>query len=222
MNIEKNIIQFIKGDGKSGGRNPKERYASFDYCYNHFQTFREKGEIEKIADKDNMQTSCLHLSFYLASWGMLRGSSFMLEKSIKYYEPLISNIAKFDKRIWDIDVDNYIEENIELLLKCRDMIYKSLGNGSRLTDTLTTKIMLGVFSNVPAYDDFFRKGFKVHSFGKKSLRMMAKFYEENKKIIDKYKIHTFDFSTGKETHRKYNKAKIIDMIGFVEGQNKGR
>jgi hypothetical protein len=167
-----------------------------------------------------MQTSCLHIGFYLASWGMLRGSSFLLEKSIKCYEPLISSIAKFDKRIWDIDVDSYTEENIELLLECRDMICRSLGNGNKLTDTLSTKIMLGVFSNVPAYDDFFRRGFNVHSFGKKSLRKIAKFYDDNKEIIDKYKIRTFDFLTGKETHRTYTKAKIIDMICFIEGQNK--
>lgn len=219
MNIEKNITQFIEGNGKNGGKNPNERYASFDYCYNHFQYFRENGCVEKIANKENMQMSCLHLAFYLASWGMLRGSSFLLEKSIKYYEPLIIDISKIDKRIWEIDVDDYTEDNIELLLKCRDMICKSLGNGSKLTDTLTTKIMLGIFSNVPAYDDFFRRGFNVHSFGKKSLRKIAMFYNENKEIIDKYKIHTFDFSTGKETQRKYTKAKIIDMICFMEGQN---
>lgn len=220
MNIEKNITQFIEGKGKNGGRHPIERYASFDYCYNYFQSFRERGCIDKIANKDNMQTSCLHLGFYLASWGMLRGSSFLLEKSIKCYEPLIINIAKFDKRIWEIDADSYTDENIKLLIKCRDMICKSLGNGSNLTDTLTTKIMLGVFSNVPAYDDFFRKGLNVHSFGKKTLKMIAKFYKENKEIIDKYQIYSFDFSTNKASKRKYTKAKIIDMACFIEGQNK--
>ena len=81
--------------------------------------------------------------------------------------------------------------------------------------------MLGIFSNVPAYDDFFRKGFNVYSFSEKSLRKIAKFYDDNKEIIDKYKIHTFDFSSGKETHITYTKAKIIDMIYFMEGQNKG-
>jgi hypothetical protein len=37
-----------------------------------------------------------------------------------------------------------------------------------------------------------------------------------------YKIDIFDFTTGKETQRKYTKAKIIDMICFIEGQNKKR
>ena len=128
MNIDENITQFVKGNGKNGGKNPKERYASFDYCYNHFQYFREKGCIEKMANQDNLQTSCLHIGFYLASWGMLRGSSFLLEKSIKHYESLISNISKFDKRIWDIDADSYTEDNIKLLLEGRDMVCRSLGN----------------------------------------------------------------------------------------------
>lgn len=220
MNIDENITQFVKGNGKNGGKNPDERYASFDYCYNHFQYFRENGCIEKMTNQDNMQTSCLHIGFYLASWGMLRGSSFLLEKSIKHYESLISNIAKFDKRIWDIDADSYTEDNIKSLLECKDMVCKSLENGNKLTDTLSTKIMLGIFSNVPAYDVFFRKGLNVHSFGKKSLREIANFYDGNQEIIDKYKIRTFDFSTGKETHRIYTKAKIIDMIGFIAGQNK--
>jgi len=220
MNIDKNITQFIEGNGKNGGRKPDERYASFDYCYNHFQLFREEGRIKEIAAKDNIQTSCLHVGFYLASWGMLRGSSFLLEKSLKHFGPLITNIAQFDKRIWEIDVDRYSEENLELLLKCRDMICGSFRNDKTLTDTLTTKIMLGIFSNVPAYDDFFRKGFNVHSFGKKSLRKIAEFYNDNKETIDKYEIRTFDFETGEETQRKYTKAKIIDMICFIEGQNK--
>jgi hypothetical protein len=50
------------------------------------------------------------------------------------------------------------------------------------------------------------------------------FYKKdgNKKIIDRYSktIHTYDFLSSKETKRNYTKAKIIDMIGFIEGQKK--
>lgn len=222
MNIDKNVSQFIIGNGKNGGRNPDERYASFDYCYNYFQSFKEKGCVEKMTDRDNIQMSCLQLGFYLASWGMLRGSSFLLEKSAKHYEVLIVNIAKFDKRIWEIDVDCYTEDNIDLLLKCRDMICESLGKGNRLTDTLVTKVMLGIFANVPAHDSFFRRGFGVHSFSKKSLRKIAKFYSENSEIIDKCQIHTLDFSTGECTEGKYSKAKVIDMVGFMEAEYEWR
>ena len=220
MDVAKDLQLFLQGQGKNKGRQAIERYASFDYCYNFFQEFREQERIPEIASPINIQLSCLQLGFYLASWGMLRGSSFLLEKSLKVYEPLIRNIAQFDRRIWNIDVDRYNEVNIEILLSCRKMIIESLGEENKPSDTLVTKIMLGVFGNVPAFDDFFRKGFATHVFGKKSLALIHKFYDNNKLIIDSTEIYTFDYITGAPTHRLYSKAKIIDMIGFIEGLKK--
>lgn len=217
MNIAENIQIFIDGEGKNKGRKPNERYASFDYCFNYFQLFREKDCVKDLSNNENIQVSCLHLAFYLASWGMLRGSSVLLEKSLRHYTDLIINISRFDEKIWEIDVDVYTKENINLLLECKRMIIESLGKAS---DTLVTKIMLGVFANVPAFDANFCKGFKVSKFEKKSLLSLFQFYKENKELIDKYNIYTFDFFTGKETDRKYTKAKIIDMIGFIEGEKK--
>jgi hypothetical protein len=220
INISKNLASFIEGQGKNKGKQPSERYASFDYCFNYFQSFRDRDTVRELADARNIQTSCLQLGFYLASWGMLRGSSFLLEKSVKFYEPLIRNVANFDKRVWEIDVDIYMEENLKVLIACKQMIVASLGEKYKPSDTLITKIMLGVFGNVPAFDDFFRKGFDTHSFGKKSLRLISEFYKENKSEIDKSEIYTFDYATGRTTNRRYTKAKIIDMIGFMEGMKR--
>jgi len=217
MDIDNNIQRFINGEGKNKGRKPNERYASFDYCFNYFQSLKENGRVSDLSNNDNIQISCLHLAFYLASWGMLRGSSALLEKSLGHYTDLIINISQFDEKIWEIDVDSYTEENINLLLECKRMIVESLGKAS---DILVTKIMLGVFANVPAFDSYFCKGFKISTFGKKNLLFLSQFYKENKDLIDKYNINTFDFITGKETKRKYTKAKIIDMIGFIEGEKK--
>ena len=142
MNIEYNIKKFISGEGKDKGRHPNERYASFDYCFNYFQQFRENDKIKDIANAQNLQTSCLQLSFFLASWGMLRGNTFLFQKSSRSYINLIKNISGFDKRIWEIDVDKYTEENIDLLLLCRNMISRSFGKENNTTDTLATKVML--------------------------------------------------------------------------------
>lgn len=221
MDIKQNIKIFLNGYLKNKGKQPDERYASFDYCYNYFQSFREKNLIDKLNDNKNIHNSCLQIGFYLASWGMLRGSSFLLEKSVGFYKKLIEEIAIFDKRIWEIDVDNY-DKNIDLLLEFKEKIKNSLGSENRPTDTLITKIMLGVFANIPAYDNYFRTAFKTHSFGKKSLKIISEFYDKNQKIIDSYDIKTFDFITGKETQRKYTKAKIIDMIGFIEGSKNSK
>ncbi|MBU1180315.1 hypothetical protein KJ885_05205 [Patescibacteria group bacterium] len=219
-NIEKNIKKFLEGQSKNKGRHPDERYASFDYCFNYFQTFREKNKIKELANTENIQNSCLHLAFYLASWGMFRGSSFLLEKSSRHFIPLIKEISIFDRKIWEIDANNYTEENIKLLLEFKERISKLLGGDKKPSDILSTKIMLGVFGNVPAFDEFFKKGFGCSTFGKKSLKKISEFYQKHKNDIDKFKIYTFNFLTGKETKRSYTNAKIIDMVGFIGGQIK--
>jgi hypothetical protein len=221
MNIAGNIKQFLEGKGKNKGRHPDARYASFDYCFNYFQSYRESKFTYKISDDNNIQASCYQLGFYLASWGMFRGSSFLLETSVRYLMPLIDNIANFDNKVWAIDADSYSKENVELLLECKKMIISSLGKGNNPTDTLITKIMLGVFGNVPALDDNFCKGLKIRkSLDRHSLAFVAEFYQKHKPIIDQYEIPTLDFNSGKETSRKYTKAKLIDMIGFIEGINR--
>ncbi len=101
MNVQKFIAEYEKDIS------PLERYASFDYCYNYFQTFYENNEVDRIASKENMQSSCIQLGFYLASWGMYRGSSFLLKKSAKCFEPVIQKISTFNNNIWEIDVDKY-------------------------------------------------------------------------------------------------------------------
>lgn len=105
-----------------------------------------------------------------------------------------------------------------LLLDCKKTIYSALGEENKPTDTLITKIMLGVFANVPAFDQYFKKGFGVNSFNEKTLLKIKNFYEDNMNVFNLYKIHTFDFLTGKETNFIYTKAKLIDMYGFIDGR----
>lgn len=219
--IEKLINTFLKG------RNPTDRYASFDYCYNYFQTFKYNNKISDIAVSDNLQLSCLHLGFYLASWGMLRGSTFLFQKSIKHYEPLIKEIANFDRKIWSIDVDSYTEDNMRLILDCYEMITNSFLPDGVKEETVATKIMLGVFGCVPAFDQNFCNAFREFFKGKcgfrrvniGSLCCIKEFYKNNRTLTDKWSngIKTIDLKTGDHTDLSYSKAKIIDMIGFTYG-----
>lgn len=221
--IEDNLNCFKDGpnSGRDDGRRPWARYASFDYCFNYFQGFRNKKEL--ISTK-NIQNSCLHLAFYLASWGMLRGSSFLLQKSIKFYEPLIKYIIGKDNVFWKIDVPVYSEINIEKLIKCSKDIKKILSNNGKykVSDTLITKIMLGVFGNVPAFDGYFKSGSKLNSFNGRSLKEINAFYNKNIEIISREadRIKTFEYHDGAKRKRSYTKAKIIDMIFFIEGYKK--
>lgn len=218
--VKEDLIGFKNGlkDAKDDGREPCARYASFDYCFNYFQEFKNK---EEISNKKNIQNSCLHLAFYLASWGMLRGSSFLLQKSIKFYEKLVEYISKKDIEFWKIDVDSYSEENIEKLLDCYNDIKKILsGDGKyKVSDTLITKIMLGVFGNVPAFDSYFKDGSGLKTLNKESLGEIYNFYKNHKEVISEeaIKIKTFDFCNEVKSNRSYTVAKIIDMIFFIEG-----
>lgn len=216
MNIEDLEITITEFKAKS---EPTDRYTSFDYCYNYFLTTRNF--------KSDMEKSCLVLGFYLASWGMLRGSSFLLQKSIKHLQPLIEYFSTLDKAVWQIDIDNYSEKNISKIIEIynnsKDLIIDN--NNSHLT--LVTKVLLGVFGFIPAFDQYFCKTFKVIYENKcgftvvntKSLNLLGDFYLSNKPVIDKISTNTFttDFTTGNKTNIIYPKAKIVDMYGFTSG-----
>jgi hypothetical protein len=216
MDITGNIRDYLND------RSPVKRYSSFDYCFNYFSDFYDRDNIEAIASPTNVQFSCLQIGFYLASWGMLRGSSFLLQKSVKHYEQLISVIVKMPKVCWKIDLDTYSDENISLLLEIYKHIFGSLGEDDEYASTtLVTKIMLGVFGNVPALDDNFCKGFGFSKYLSKSLlRKISDYYQTNKEEFDRHRIRTIDFGTEMETDRYYTKAKLIDMVGFIEGLKK--
>lgn len=87
------------------------------------------------------------------------------------------------------------------------------------SDTLATKIMLGVFGNVPAFDSAFKYGFGVSTFGRAALVKIQHFCSENQEIIEKHRVPTIDFVSGEPTQRHYTRAKVIDMVFFIEGSN---
>lgn len=220
MSITKTIEKYQKGDGKNKGLKPDERLASFDYCYNYFYSFYSTDNVKSMGNTPRIQDSCLQLGFYLASFGMMRGSSFLLEKSARNLIDTIEVISESEPILWEIDVPDYNEKNINLLLETKKNIVDALGKKNNPSDTLVSKIMLGVYGNVPAYDQFFKKSLGVNTFNNDSLMKIKDFYLKNKDEIDCIKIKTLDFLTGKETPNKYSKAKIIDMYGFIDGKRK--
>ncbi|MDP3682725.1 MAG: hypothetical protein Q8S01_02225, partial [Ignavibacteria bacterium] len=127
----------------------EDRYTSFDYCYNYFRT------VQGNSLTDDIEKSCLTLGFYLASWGMFRGSSFLIDKSAKHFEPTVRYVAKLDRSIWLIDVDSYEQNNIMTIIQIYNDIKNLIITGNNSDLTLITKIMLGVFGFIPAFDKYF-------------------------------------------------------------------
>jgi len=216
-----NEIEIVVRKFKSSSK-PEDRYTSFDYCYNYFLTTEKLGK--------DIEKSCLTLGFYLASWGMYRGSSFLLQKSVKYLEPTVDYIADLDRNVWNIDVDKYDEKIIEYIIEVYNEIKTRLIFNGHSDLTLITKILLGVFGFVPAFDNFFCDSFRniykgqcgFRRLNKKSLMFIKDFYDKNKIIINRLSNETFttDFYSGERTNIKYTKAKIIDMYGFTLGLDK--
>ncbi|MDV6373053.1 hypothetical protein [Deinococcus arenicola] len=221
VDIDTNIKAFF--DNREENRClPDERNASFDYCYNYFQEFRRNNKISEIASSENLERSCIQISFFLASWGMLRGSAFLSKKSAHHYKKLIDIVAKEPESTWAIDVDQYGDTgSTEILLELTGKIRKAIslsGTGEEeVSEILITKIILGIFGNIPAFDSYFLKGFGNYWVNKESLKIIYDFYMANGEIIDGYKIPTIGFVDGEPTSRSYPQAKIIDMIFFMEG-----
>jgi|SRR5579872_2579713 len=209
VDIDANLQSFL--DRRSRGA----RYASFDYCFNYFQEARESGQTAQLADDDRLLTSCLQVGFYLASWGMLRPSGDLLQRSVREFAPVVELIAAEPPATWELDVSGYATATGEVLALGR-RVHKAFSVNA--SDTLVTKTMLGVFGCVPAFDRYFRIGFGCHSLCKDALNRIGKSYERNRDKIDAYQIFTLDFITGDDTERQYTKAKIIDMIFFEEGR----
>src|SRR5215471_2198526 len=49
------------------------RYRSWEHCFGYFRKAKPDGVLASL------DTAALQLGFYLASWGMYRGSSFLLQ-----------------------------------------------------------------------------------------------------------------------------------------------
>jgi hypothetical protein len=104
---------------------------------------------------------------------MLRGSSVLLRRSIKHFAAVIEVIASAEMSSWEIDAHAYTDDSIQRLAEMATQIRSAMPEGA--SDILVTKIMLGVFGCVPAFDTYFKKGFGVSTFGRKSLVKVGRF-----------------------------------------------
>jgi len=226
------IKMFMEDYHKPLGQNDMHlhRYSSFDYCYNYFQSFYQGRNIKAIASTENIERSVLQLAFYLASWGMYRGSSALLEHSSRILIPVVNFISHTNDEDWEIDVCNFSERSAELMnlyVRISDEITFPFGNVEKKqkpTSTLITKIMLGVFGNTPAFDTNFMKGIGRSSSYNITQPVMQEiwseiqcFYNEKKHLLDEYRTSTLSFNKNSSKFT-YPYAKIIDVIFFKKGE----
>ena len=167
--------------------NENGRSRSWEHCYRIFRDART----DPSPDYDYLS---LHLAFYLASWGMYRGSSFLLQKDYKVLLPIVEEILTpeydclFGLACADVRNDDVREQLMELSGDIADD-FRPIRNevagrevASPVSPVLITKILMGTLGCVPAYDRFFVDGIKEHKvttgeYSLKSVLKLADFYE---------------------------------------------
>lgn len=163
------------------------RSRSWEHCYRVFRDART----DPSPDYDYLS---LHLAFYLASWGMYRGSCFIFQKDYKVHTPIVKEILKpeydrlFGLACADLRNSDAGVQVTELCDYIADYFYpiREQVAGHKVetpvSQVLITKILLGTLGCVPAYDTYFGIGtkyfgLKERSCNKDSLLELADFYE---------------------------------------------
>lgn len=165
------------------------RSRSWEHCYRVFRDART----DPSPDYDYLS---LHLAFYLASWGMYRGSSFLLQKDYKVLVSIVEEILKpeydclFGVACADLR-ESEVQDRLENLNKYIAKHFEPIRNevagravASQVSPVLITKILMGTLGCVPAYDRFFQDGAKYlglehNSYKENSLLELTDIYEEH-------------------------------------------
>ena len=216
-----NAAQTFYDDARA---NENGRSRSWEHCYRVFRDART----DPSPDYDYLS---LHLAFYLASWGMYRGSCFILQKDYKVHTPIVEEILKpeydclFGLACADLRNDDVWEQYTKLYDKIAAHFHpireevKGRVVEYPVSPVLITKILMGTLGCVPAYDRFFEEGVGYFGLEKKtyhedSLLELADIYEEHNDRLEEARrgMRTGDLV--------YPQMKLLDMgfwqIGFEE------
>lgn len=198
------------------------RSRSWEHCYRVFRDAR-------TAPSPDYDYLSLHLAFYLASWGMYRGSCFILQKDYKVHTPIVEEILKpeydclFGLACADLRDDDVWDQYTNLYNDIADHFWPIRNEvagrvvKSQVSPVLITKILMGTLGCVPAYDRFFEEGARYFGLEKKT-------YHEDSllELADIYEAHNDRLEEARRGMRTddliYPQMKLLDMglwqIGF--------
>ena len=230
--MNNNVKTIIKGAEVFYSDVKKEvngRYKSWEHCY---QLFYDVIKNNKKKDNDYL---ALNLAFYLASWGMYRGSTFLLQKDYKIHCAAVDIIVKKEyKDLLEIKCKDLIDKTellfslVNELEKYYDDIRNQVARNKRkveskasLSKTLLTKVLMGTLGCVPAYDRYLLTGLKTTGiapqiFNEKSIKKICQFYIDNESDLEKVRKNL------KIGSIKYPQMKLIDMGLWNKGEEEDR
>ena len=225
--LEKSEQKFKLSDGTYSSRG-----NSWKYCY---QKFKEAYNQKSLPPKeiDNLAQA---LAVYLSSWGMYRASSFLLNSDYRVHLKPIEIILEYK----DLCIDNNLfddpskekqlfgDKGVYIGLesyykKCKKALGKTFVKNEIPSDTLISKILLGVYGCIPAYDQNFKKGISCWQgcqmltskgnaiYGKErgGLKSLKNILETPKLLEELTQYHNI--------HSEYTFMKVVDMYFFGLG-----
>lgn len=198
--------------------NEFSRLRAWEFIYAYTRVKNTK----VLVNEKNIEKTALHLGLYLAQWGMFRGSSQLIDQNLNYFkwmakfffETIPTKFPNFySHRFEDFADDDFCKEFDEVIKFIRSE--KLMLNPS---DTLISKILLGIWGEIPALDSFFVKA-SSHYITSKKINCSSQCF----------KILLASFNTKSFTEMKFNLdgawfyyplAKKIDMALWYYEKNK--
>jgi hypothetical protein len=200
------------------------RYRSWEHCFAHFR------QHSAFTTPTHIDTASLHLAFYLASWGMYRGSSALLWKDYRVHKPAVATLLDpAYSSLWGLHPRKEAEDGrvVALVVSLSDALratyHRSITevDGAprdfQPSDTLITKLLLGTIGCTPACDRYFILGFRhaglsCSRFNKSFLATVLRFYRD----------HEAEFQRTRDAIIKrggisYPPMKLVDMYFWKLG-----
>lgn len=218
-NMHQSILRVIRAYYSEQASHEHHRYRSWEHCYQFFRRFRQATQTERDSLRDS---AALQLGFYLASWGMLRGSTFLLQRTYTVHLGVIDRITDSQfLALWKMDLgsDERDRAHIPTVLDAIQEVRKAY-EGEKPTDTLVTKVILGTLGCLPACDKYFIDGFRSQKFS---------FSKLNRQFIEQLLQFCSTYSTELRSEQKriatstgvhYPLMKLVDMYFWQLGYEK--
>jgi hypothetical protein len=204
------------------------RYRSWGHCYRHFR------RRDQLRAKHDLEESAIQLGFYLASWGMYRGSGFLLWKDFRIHLKVVQELMRPEHDLLlgfnpasNSDNGQVVGQILSLSDCIREAYCSQITsvNGHRckirVTDTLVTKILLGTLACLPAYDEYVIKGMRAEGLScatlkERNLNTLFEWYTEREDEFHSVQRRIL------ENKLSYPSMKLVDMYFWQLGLRVGR
>ena len=174
----------------------------WEHCYKYF-----------AGQPTDHDLGCLHLGFYLASWGMYRGSAKIRKFDHLILQPIVGQVLlpKYDP-LRGASLKG-VSDHLGLLWNLVEEIRKMYRHAIPVTDTLLTKILMGTLGCTPAYDRYFRAGVATdgicQTFSNKGFNS----------LVQHCQVRSEGFLEAQKQIPGYPIMRLVDMYYFAVGED---